>query len=161
MDIINSVKLASDSVGFIRKMFDGYVDGLSKEMVAELQQQANQKVIDIQQALLDIQARSLELQEENKQLKESLRKHDEINNRLEDYTLTGTEGGAVVFVRNLEPKTYVCPTCVETSNQVHMLQFNGNHLKLYKCKNCDSEYKIGKTEKVNVQPVPRSRGSVW
>lgn len=157
MDIATTMKTASESVKFLRGMFDGYVDGLSKEKVAELQQKSNQKVLDIQQALLDLQGQAFELQAENQRLKDELRKHTEIHERLASYSLQSTEGGAYVYASKDEPRHYICPTCVESNSEVHYLQYNNNAGMQFECKNCESKYKIGKTKPMALPNVQTRR----
>ncbi|WP_139310409.1 hypothetical protein [Photobacterium proteolyticum] len=84
---IETVKTAFDSVKFLKDMFNGHVDGVAKEKVAELQQQSNQKVLDIQQALMELQAEIFRYQEENSQLSEQLKVYTDLNEKLEKYEL--------------------------------------------------------------------------
>ncbi|OMO34019.1 hypothetical protein BH582_05655 [Vibrio sp. 10N.222.47.A9] len=100
---IEAVKTAFDSVKFLKGMFDGHVDGVAKEKVIELQQQSNQKVLDIQQALMDLQVEIFRYQEANSELTDQLKVHTDSNEKLEEYELIRSGGGAVVYKSKFEP----------------------------------------------------------
>ncbi|HAS6055557.1 hypothetical protein [Vibrio vulnificus] len=139
---IESVKAAFDGINFIRQMFDGHVDGVAKDKVSELQQQSNQKVLDIQQVLILLQAQVLEYQQENERLTELLKKDVEIREQLNQYELVKTEGGAVVYKFNAEPAHFACPQCVNDKQVISILQFTDNARGFYNCKGCSSSYLV-------------------
>ncbi|MEZ8544657.1 hypothetical protein AB6C74_17545 [Vibrio splendidus] len=146
---IEAVKTAFDSVKFLKGMFDGHVDGVAKEKVIELQQQSNQKVLDIQQALMDLQAEIFRYQEANSELTDQLKVHTDLNEKLEKYKLIRSGGGAVVYKSKFEPIHYTCPRCISEKKIINILQFTGHFQGFYNCPSCEKPFKIEETQKVS------------
>ncbi|MFL1914451.1 hypothetical protein ACJW8B_03360 [Plesiomonas shigelloides] len=146
---IETIKTAFESMRFLQQMFDGHVDGLAKERVDELKQEANKKVIDIQQAMIQLQAQVYEYQNENEELKKILSDTEEIKAKLEAYTLTDSIGGAIVYKYNSNPEHYCCPQCISEKKVVSILQFVDDFSGFYVCSGCKTRYKIGATKSIS------------
>jgi hypothetical protein len=59
----------------------------------------------------------------------------------EKIQLIKTNGGAVVYKSNSEPKHYICPSCYNFK-QLQILQNNHNLSGKFCCTNCNAQYQI-------------------
>jgi len=103
---------------------------------------AVKKVGDAQDALFSLREELFRLQEENNSLKQQVSDAETWNKKLDDYTLTKTNGGAVVYKFNGEPLHYLCPSCV-AKHELHFLQDDSSQYSgLSECPNCNTRYSI-------------------
>ena len=146
---IENVKLAFDGVKFIKEMFNGHVDGLAKEKVQELHQQLNNKVIDIQQVLLELLEQNQTYQQRNDKLEKQLNEQMDFQNKLLEYELVKSKGGAVVYKFRSAPEHFLCQRCISEKKLIIILQFNDNYNGFYHCPCCEQSFKIEKTPLIN------------
>ena len=121
----------------LKAVYDSKVEADSKEKINEVMS----KLGEAQDTLFTMREELFRLQSDNKELKD---KYSEIENWLkksEQYTLTKTTGGAVVYKFNDEPEHFACPSCIEKKT-IQILQDNRTMSGKYRCVGCESEYPI-------------------
>jgi hypothetical protein len=93
----------------------------------------------------------------NKQLHEELAAAQSWEKIANQYQITKTEGGAVVYKSNTETEHYICPSCYGLK-QIHPLQDKRDYWGMFYCPGCKAEYPI-KPKRTNKQKPPESSGS--
>lgn len=143
------LKAAKDILGVV---FDAKVDAEAKPKILE----AMEKLGRAQDTLFELREELFKLQELNNSLKEELATAKGWQARADQYQLTGTPGGGVVYEFKGTPKHFACPSCFN-KKEVHILQDNRTFSGKYRCTGCTSEYPI-QPQKRTPPPPPRSGG---
>lgn len=90
-----------------------------------------------------LQGQIIELQQRNKELREQLQSAQDWNARIGAYELAQTEGGAIVWASKQTAIThFVCPHCVESKKQIHILQPAAEWTGDYDCTACKASYDV-------------------
>jgi hypothetical protein len=104
--------------------------------------QALNEVSEIQEKLFEAREQLFSLQKANDDLRQQIRAHDDWKERLGQFALTKTVGGAVVYESRIDkPKHYVCPQCTE-KQQVQILQDLNVAGGAFQCPGCKTLYPI-------------------
>lgn len=144
------LKAAKDILGVV---FDAKVDAEAKPKILEVMEKLGQA----QDTLFELREELFKLQEANNALREELATAKGWQARVEQYQLTQTPGGAVVYESKGMPKHFACPSCFN-KKEIHILQDNRTASGKYRCTGCESEYPIQPQKKPPPSP-PRSGGS--
>ena len=96
------------------------------------------------------------LQDENKNLKQRINEQDEWNKRIENYELTKTAGGAIVYKSKEGTEHYICPSCKE-KREIHILQDNRTQSGKFRCVNCNAEFPINPRNQMATPQVHTKR----
>ena len=133
---IGVVRLARDALKGLKQM------GLSSEH-KEAVQTALDQLGDVQDRISDIQSESIDLREENAALRQQISDADTWSERIENYSLFKTPGGAHVYraVPEDGPTHYACPACVENL-AIQVLQDERSYFGTYSCPACKAEYLV-------------------
>ncbi len=113
------------------------VDADSKAKILE----AQIRLGEIQDTLFGLREQLSELQDQKRQLQEQLAAAQAWNEKLKQYELTKTVGGAVVYSYKSDPKHFACPTCINKS-EIQILQDNRTISGKYRCTGCANEFPI-------------------
>lgn len=103
--------------------------------------EALERLGGVQDTLFYLREELSRLQSENAELKKSLKEKEDWDNRIKQYSLTKTEGGAVVYISNGEPKHYICPSCI-TKKEIHIIQDCRSLSGRFICSGCDKQFPI-------------------
>lgn len=94
-----------------------------------------------QDTLFSLREELFKLQEANDQLRKELAQAKSWDDRIGQYELAKTAGGAVAYRFKLQPEHYACPTCVN-KREIQVLQDNRTRSGKYRCTGCGSEFPI-------------------
>ncbi len=94
-----------------------------------------------QDTLFSMREELFRLQTANEELKKKIAETDSWDNKLKEYTLTKTSGGAIVYIFNGTPEHYICPSCA-SNKTIQILQDNRTYSGKFRCVNCNAEYPI-------------------
>ncbi len=118
--------------------------------------EAEKNVSTALQAIYELQTELIRLQEENRQLKDKLREGNDWQDRISNYTLEPTPGGATVYASiGGQEKHYICPSCTE-KKEIHILQDRHVYTGDYLCPSCKATYPV-KIKKSSVGSVRLTR----
>lgn len=110
---------------------------------------------EAQDSVNAVHAELLELRGENDALRRTIADHDNWQERLGQYTLVRTPGGAHVYQGGDPPNDhYVCPACTE-NQQIHILQDTRTMGGQFQCPSCGVRYPVNHARVPNVN---RGRG---
>jgi transposase-like protein len=132
--------------------FEAKVDAEAKPKVMD----ALQKLGDAQDTLFALRDELFSLQEANNKLKLQLAEATAWQARVDQYELTRTAGGAIVYRFKAEPEHYACPSCFN-AKAIHILQPNRTSSGKYRCTGCTSEFPVEPQQKP--QPIKYPSGS--
>jgi predicted RNA-binding Zn-ribbon protein involved in translation (DUF1610 family) len=129
-----SIKAVKD---LLAAAFDAKVEAEAKPKIFE----AQTRLGEIQDTLFGLREQLSQLQDERAQLQTQLAAAENWNQRIGQYRLTETPGGAVVYQFKDAPAHYACPSCTN-KQQIHLLQDNRTYSGKFRCTGCDKEYPI-------------------
>jgi len=109
-------------------IYDAQVDAAFKEKVREVLE----KIDGAQATLYELRDELLNVQTENLSLKGQLADATDWKAQQAQYKLVETEGGAIVYEFNGDPKHYACPNCM-TAKRITPLQDNRTLRGKYRC----------------------------
>jgi predicted RNA-binding Zn-ribbon protein involved in translation (DUF1610 family)/uncharacterized small protein (DUF1192 family) len=90
----------------------------------------------------EIQEELARLQKENAKLKAELQKQNDWEEKISDYKLVTTKGGATVYESiNNETKHYICPSCLG-EEKISIIQQVPDSPHLYSCNKCNMYYQL-------------------
>ena len=118
-------------------IFDAKVDAEAQpKVIAALEQLGN-----AQDALFALREELFKLQTENDALRRQLSEAQSWVVRSSQYNLVQTDGGAVVYKFNADPKHFACPSCFN-KQQLQILQDNRTISGEFRCTGCNSEFPV-------------------
>lgn len=129
-----SIKAAKELVG---GLIDAKADAEAKTSIYE----AQAKLGNVQDTLFSMREEMFALQDENKNIKAQLAEVEAWQAKAEQYELTKTPGGAVVYRFKGEPEHFACPSCFG-SKQIHILQTTRTLSGRYHCTGCRSGFPV-------------------
>jgi hypothetical protein len=100
-----------------------------------------------QDVLFELRDKLANLQNENHQLKDELQQIQGWNKTAENYELTKTPGGAVVYKYTSTPVHHICPSCFE-KKEIHILQDRKVATGIHDCPNCKASFPIDKQKEL-------------
>jgi len=133
----------------LNSLLDIKVESEAKERVNEVMS----KLGEAQDTLFSMREELFRLQTDNENYRKQIEKSDNWENKLSQYELVTTSGGAVVYKFKENPEHYICPSCV-SKHMVEILQDNRTISGKYRCVGCKSEFPIKPQETVNINPSP-------
>lgn len=131
--------------------FDAKVDAAAKAQV----QEALDRLGHAQETMYSLRDELLGLQEDNRAIREQLKDAKDWQNKADQYGLSATAGGAVVYKFSGLPEHYVCPSCFNSKKEIHILQTNRTLSGKYRCTGCGSEFPIEQQKSVTPISVRR------
>ncbi len=150
MDLV-SVKAAYDGLKFAKDVFSAFSELKNETETITKINEAVKRVGEAQDALYELREELFRLQEENNLLRQKVSKEEDWNQRLSEYELTETEGGAVVYKAIKGTTHYICPSCV-VKKEIHPLQDRRVVAGVFDCPGCGKQFPI--------KPLAERRGSV-
>ncbi|WP_426170399.1 hypothetical protein [Pseudoduganella sp. R-34] len=148
MAAYNGLKFAKDS---LTTLVQGKVEIESQAKIIE----ALEKLGPVQDALFEMRQDIFDLQTENQRLKSALEQSKKWDDKLANYELVMTDGGAVAHRFKGSPLHYLCPSCIN-KKQPEILQDNRNLSGKFRCTACNAEYPINPRKSIPVEPIRRS-----
>ena len=149
MDIITAtsatydgIKAAKDIIG---SLLETKIDIGVKTKIIEIQN----KLGETQDTLFGLREELFKLQEANNKLNKELENAQSWQTKADQYELTKTNGGAVIYIFKGQPEHFACPSCFN-SKQVHILQTNRTYSGKYRCTGCNNEFPIEPNKNMNV-----------
>jgi hypothetical protein len=130
----NSLKFGKD---LLSTMAEAKVDIASQGKVLE----ALAKLGQVQDTLFELREELFRLQSDNESLRKKLGEVEGWGSNLNEYDLTKTNGGAVVYVSKGEPQHFLCPSCIAT-HQIQILQDNRTSSGKFRCPGCKNEFPV-------------------
>ena len=143
MAAYNGLKFAKDS---LTSLVQGKVEIETQTKILA----ALEKLGTAQDALFQMRDEMFSLQAENQQLKSEAEQNKRWQEKLNQYELVKTDGGAVVQRFKGDPLHYLCPSCLN-KGQLEILQDNRTMSGKFRCMACAAEYPINPREKL--QPI--------
>ena len=140
------LKAAKDIIG---GLLEAKIDIEVKTKIIEIQN----KLGETQDTLFGLREELFKLQEANNKLNRELENAQSWQAKSDQYELTKTNGGAVVYIFKSEPEHFACPSCFN-SKQVHILQTNRTISGKYRCTGCNSEFPIELQKHIEVRHIP-------
>lgn len=121
----------------LKSLYDIKIEADVKEKIDEVMSKQG----EAQDTLFSMREELFRLQSDNKELKNKIAESESWDNKLSQYELTKTAGGAVVYKYIGTPEHFICPSCVSKKN-IEILQDNRTHSGKYRCVGCTAEYPI-------------------
>lgn len=152
MSAYQGVKAAKD---LLTAAFDAKVDSDAKHKILE----AQSKLGEIQDTLFLLRDQLAQMQDENRQLQDQLRASESWSDRVKQYELVKSAGGAVVYRFGGSPEHFACPTCIN-KKEIQILQDSRALSGKYRCTGCTNEFPVQPRQDPNVvvQPMHSSWG---
>jgi len=138
MAAYNGLKFAKDS---LTTLVQGKVEVETQTKILA----ALEKLGTAQDALFQMRDEMFALQADNQQLKAEVEQNKKWDEKLTQYELVRTAGGAVVYRFQGEPMHYLCPSCIN-KRQLEILQDNRNMSGKFRCTSCSAEYPVNPHE---------------
>jgi predicted RNA-binding Zn-ribbon protein involved in translation (DUF1610 family) len=134
MAAYNGLKFAKDS---LTTLVQGKVEIETQTKILA----ALERLGTAQDALFQMRDEMFTLQADNQQLRNEVEQSKKWDERLTQYELVQTTGGAVVHRFKGEPMHYLCPSCLN-KRQIEILQDNRTMSGKFRCTSCTAEYPI-------------------
>ena len=129
--------------------FEAKVESEVKPKILE----AQTRLGEIQDTLFALREQLSQLQDDKRDLQAKLDQAEAWSERLKQYELIKTIGGAVVYQFKGQPHHYACPTCIN-KKEVQILQDNRTLSGKYRCTGCKNEFPVDPRQEA--EPVPIS-----
>jgi predicted RNA-binding Zn-ribbon protein involved in translation (DUF1610 family) len=136
------LKAAKEIIG---SLLETKIDIEVKAKIIEIQN----KLGETQDTLFGLREELFKLQEANYKLNKELESIQSWQAKVDQYELSKTNGGAVVYKFKGQPEHFACPSCFN-SKQVHILQTNRTFSGKYRCTGCGNEFPIEPKEKLDI-----------
>jgi hypothetical protein len=154
MDLLASFGAATAAVTLTKDILKTAVNEKIDSEAKIKVQEAREKLNEIQDVIYTLKDELFRLQDVNRDLKLKL----EESKSLQNYEITATDGGAVVYRFKNAPEHFACPTCY-SEGSIQILQDANSMAKNHNCTKCKSSFYI--KQKLNQSTVgyvqPRSR----
>lgn len=131
----------------LKALYESKVEADAKEKIDEVMS----KLGEAEDTLFSMREELFRLQSDNESLKKEIAETDSWNNKLSQYELTKTAGGAVVYKFIGTPEHFICPSCV-SKKTIEILQDNRTISGKYRCVGCNAEFPINPRRD---PPIPR------
>ncbi len=155
---MTSITSAYTGLKIAKDIFTGLNDLKIETETLEKINDAVKKVGEAQDTLFALREELFKLQEENNSLCSKLSDIESWDKKISKYTLTKTNGGAVVYKYNDSPLHYMCPSCV-AKKEMHFLQDDSSQYSgRSECPNCHVRYSIEKDK--DMPPINDGGGFV-
>jgi transposase-like protein len=141
--MIAELKAALEGVKYAKEALTFGVNLKVDEKVKEQVGDAKEKIGKVQDALLTIQDKLAALHEENLKLKEQLRQKENWEQKIANFNMVETPGGAVVYQHSGQPPYFVCPSCA-SKEELHILQDRRVISGIFDCPGCKSTFPVNK-----------------
>jgi predicted RNA-binding Zn-ribbon protein involved in translation (DUF1610 family) len=116
---------------------------------------ALQRLGQVQDTLFELREQLFALQSKNEELQRELASRDRWEEKLGQYELRQTPGGAVVYVSKTQPQHYVCPSCI-TKRELQILQDSRTMAGKFKCPSCSFDFPVKPFERAPPIDYPPS-----
>ena len=130
----NGLKIGKE---ILSGLLDAKIEAGSKAKVTE----ALAKLGTVQDTLFELREELFRLQSNNEELRKQNAQYESWEKQKEQYTLTKTAGGALVYMYKGEPEHFTCPSCV-SQHQLQILQDNRSMTGKFTCPGCKNEFPI-------------------
>lgn len=155
---MTTISAAYTGLKTAKDIFTGLNDLKVETATLDKINEAVKKVGEAQDTLFALREELFKLQEENNSLKSQLAEAASWDNKLSDYTLAKTNGGAIVYKFNGDPVHYLCPSCL-AKHEIHFLQDDSSQYSgRSECQNCHVRYSIEKDK--DMPPIDYDGGFV-
>jgi regulator of replication initiation timing len=128
------IKMVKESISALMSL---KIEKSAKERINEVLD----KLGAIQDTLFYLREELARLQTENAKLKDQLADKEAWENKITEYELDKTEGGAVVYCFKGEPRHYACPSCVNRK-EIHILQDRRVVAGTFDCPGCGKKFPV-------------------
>lgn len=110
--------------------------------------EAVKQVNDAYEKLFELRDELSNLKNENDNLKKHLGEIESFKNKMADYDLIKTNGGAIVYKYQKAPLYYLCPKCID-NKEIQFLQDDTSEYSGWsECPNCNRRYSIEKDKEL-------------
>jgi hypothetical protein len=137
----------------LKSVYDSKVEADSKEKIDQVMSQLG----DAQDTLFAMREELFRLQTENEEFRRKQSDEQKWDDKVSQYKLVKTAGGAVVYQFTGEPEHYACPSCIEKKS-LQIIQDNRTMSGKYRCVACESEFPVNQKQKMPQQLIPDSGG---
>jgi hypothetical protein len=138
---IGSIKLAYDGLKSAKDIFTAFNDLKNESDAISKVNEAVKQVAHAQDMLYNLKEELFRLQEENHELKQKVLSQEAWENRINNYKLVTTEGGAIVYKSIGGVEHFICPSCVE-KKEIHPLQDAHVASGGFDCTGCNKRFPI-------------------
>lgn len=121
----------------LKFLYDSKIDAEAKEKIDEVML----KLGEAQDSLFLMREELFGLQSANESLKKEIAEFESWDNKVSEYKLVNTQGGATVYKYISEPEHFICPSCFE-KRKIEILQDNRTASGKYRCIGCKGEFPI-------------------
>ena len=128
------IKIVKESISALMRL---KIENTAKESINE----ALDRLGAIQDTLFYLREELSRLQTENSELKNQLSDKGAWEDKIAEYELNKTEGGAVVYFFKGEPRHYACPSCM-TKKEIHILQDRRVVAGTFNCPGCGMKFPV-------------------
>ncbi len=138
---ISIINGAYNGLKTVKDVFTGLSElKIETDSLAKINEAAK-NVGEAQDALFQLREELFRLQSDNNDLRKQIASSESWDNKISPYTLTKTNGGAVVYKFNGDPLHYACPNCV-AKKELQFLQQVGGYSGDSTCPSCGTSYPI-------------------
>ena len=144
---IPSITAALQGLVAAKHLFSGYVDREhDADNLAKINK-ALESVSDAQEVVYSLRDELFKLQDENQRLKLNAQKNQDWVEKIAEYSLTETLGGAIVYESSSPPHHYICPSCFESQN-LQILQDKRVVSGIFECSACKSIFGVKRPKRM-------------
>lgn len=140
-----TIKSAYDGLKIAKDVFSSYNELKNEADALGKVNEAVKKVGEAQDALYELREQMFRLQEENNNLKQKLSENANWEEKISNYQLVATVGGAIVYQSKEGTHHFICPSCV-TRRQIHPLQDRRVASGTYDCTGCGASFPVKPSE---------------
>ncbi|SRR6266704_5629371 len=142
--MITELKAAFEGIKYAREALTFGVNQKVDEKVRDKVGDALDRIGKVHDSLFAVREKLSSLQEENMGLKEQLRKKENWEQTISNYTLVTAPGGAVVYHYNSQPPHYICPSCA-SKQDLQILQDRRVVSGIFNCPGCNNTFPVNKS----------------
>ena len=121
----------------LKSIYETKIEADAKDKIDEVMS----KLGEAQDTLFSMREELFRLQSDNESLKKKISESESWDNKLSQYELTETSGGAVVYKFTGTPEHFICPSCI-SKKSIEILQDNRTYTGKYRCVACKAEFPI-------------------
>ncbi|WP_123631187.1 Trm112 family protein [Salinisphaera orenii] len=154
-----TIKGTYEAVKYARSALELAINAKANDKAREQVSDAMSRLGEVQDGLFALREELSKLQDENHELKNNLRELADWDAKASEYSLTKTDGGAVVYSANTPIEHYVCPSCF-SNQRLEPLQDRNVVSGHFECPACKAKYPV-KESLAAGGTVAISKGGPW
>lgn len=138
---ITTITAALNGLKISKEIFVKYIETKAADEARPKILEALDQLGKTMDTLFSLREELSKLQTENDKLRKELTDTQSWKEKSNQYKLVTTDGGAIVYEFNSDPKHFICPSCYD-KKQFQILQDNRTSSGTFRCIGCSAEFPV-------------------